>query len=77
VTDGKIKADAGGDTEKNERSDLNCTMFPNCALFEHIPQESNDNCSRWEKNDPNNSHDQSMNQDDLTINSFRKGNGTI
>jgi hypothetical protein len=52
-------------------------MFPNRAAFEHIPQESNNDCSRWEKNDPNNSHNQTMNQDDLAISPFSKGNGTI
>ena len=65
VTDGEIKAYANGTTKEDESSNLNSTMFSNC-LPEHISQETNNDSSQREKNDPHDSHNQSMNQDNLS-----------
>ena len=60
MANGEIEAYSCSNREKGQCGNLDGTMFSN-RRTEYSPQEANNNRPEREKNDPNNSHDYSVN----------------
>ena len=61
---GEIDAYSGCDEEEDQGTDLYDSMFSDCVLGD-VTEESDYNCSEREQNHPNQSHQHSVDQNNL------------